>query len=169
MKTLSQLVVACEADLDVDLLPCGEPPSEKPLEILADGLPLTGRIKPSVSNPLGKIGFDRQALLAYMDKSLESKRNHLREEWLTLSYLLLGKANAMALTVTKKDFGRLVQILTSAGIAHDKVFPKVNDVGVSNLVVNMFKGLPNDKVLRVIGGAPVPKGEPLEGKPLDTM
>jgi hypothetical protein len=150
--------------------PLGEnlSPTEEPLGSLdTGGLPLTGRKKPSVSNPLGKEGFDRQALKAYVVKPLEDKRNHLRDEWLTLAYLLLGKANSLALTCTKKDYGRLVQILTSAGIAHDKVFPKVNDPATGTLVFNMFKSLPTEKVLRVIGGSPIPSGEPLEGKPLE--
>ncbi len=109
----------------------------------------------------------RKGFLAYRAKPLQEKREYLKDQWLDVTYLLLQKASSLACTVQKKDFGRLVQILTSAGIAHDKVFPKVNDPSVSNLVVNMFKGLPTEKVLRVIGGAPTPSGETLEGKPLE--
>ena len=143
------------------------PPSEEPLG--CEGVEEIGQIprgKPSKKQPLGRVVFDAKGLTLYNAKGLEDKREYLKNQWLTLTYLLLGKANAMAQTVQKKDFGRLVQILTSAGIAHDKVFPKVNDPSVSNLVVNMFKGLPSDKVLRVIGGVPQPSERPLEGKPL---
>ena len=170
MKTLSELAESLQVGLSDQLLF----PTEEPLEIHpeAEGLDeLEGipRGKPSKGQPLGRIVFDKVGFAKYRANPLETKREYLKNQWLDLTYLLLGKATALAMTVQKKDFGRLVQILTSAGIAHDKVFPKVHDASVGNLVVNMFKGLPTDKVLRVIGGAPVPSGEPLEGKPLGTM
>lgn len=147
--------------LGINLTPNEEPLDSEAVEE-AGGIP---RGKPSKKQPLGRVVFDAKGLSLYNAKPLEDKREYLKNQWLTLTYLLLGKANAMAQSVQKKDFGRLVQILTSAGIAHDKVFPKVNDPSVSHLVVNMFKGLPTDKVLRVIGGIPSPQ-LPLEGKPL---
>ena len=143
-------------------------PSDEPLDSVDDDEEaLPGRGKPSAKFTQGRVAFDRKGFTQYRAQSIDSKREYLKEQWLDLTYLLLLKASSMAQTVQKKDFGRLVQILTSAGIAHDKVFPKVNDPSVSNLVVNMFKGLPNDKVLRVIGGAPVPTGDYLGGKPLE--
>lgn len=165
MNTLSEMVIVHEGELGISLLPKDEPLETKTSESLVE-IPHLGRGKPTKAQPLGREVFDRQGFLAYRAKPLNDKREYLKDQWLDLTYLLLLKASSMACTVQKKDFGRLVQILTSAGIAHDKVFPKVNDPSVSNLVVNMFKGLPNDKVLRVIGGAPCPSGEPLEGEPL---
>ena len=147
-------------------------PSEQPLEREEDETPdeigIPGRGKITKAQPLGRQVFDRVGFKAYRAQPIDSKREYLKTQWLDLTYLLLGKATSMALTVQKKDFGRLVQILTSAGIAHDKVFPKVNDPSVSNLVVNMFKGLPTDKVLRVIGDIPTPRGHEnaLSGEPL---
>lgn len=140
-------------------LPLGE-------EILArSGIPHRG--KPSKKHPLGREVFDTKGLVEYKAKSLELKRDILKNQWLDLSYVLLGKANSIAPTLLKKDYGRLVQLLTSAGIAYDKVFPKAEVSSVSNLVVNMFKSLPNDKVLRVIGSSPTPIGLPVEEKPLE--
>lgn len=140
-------------------LPLGE-------EILrGQGIPNRG--KPSKKHPLGREVFDTKGLIEYKAKPLESKRDILKNQWLDLSYVLLGKANSIAPTLLKKDYGRLVQLLTSAGIAYDKVFPKAEQSSVSNLVVNMFKSLPNDKVLRVIGSSPTPSERSVEGKPLE--
>jgi len=75
--------------------------------------------------------------------------------------LVLGKAKLLSMSLAKKDYGRLVQLLTASGIAWDKVFPKVDSVQGNNLVLNLFNGLPKDKVVRVIGEVPIPKGEPL--------
>ena len=147
--------------LGINLTPSEEPLGDEGSE--EEGL--SGRGKPSSKFTLGRVAFDRKGFSQYQAETIDNKREYLKNQWLDLTYILLGKATTMAQSVQKKDFGRLVQILTSAGIAHDKVFPKVNDPSVSNLVVNMFKGLPNDKVLRVIGGIPSPQ-LPLEGKPL---
>lgn len=178
MNTLKELQAEFSEELSNNL-----PLSEQPLDSDDDETPkaigIPGRGKPTKDQPLGRQVFDREGFAKYRAQPIDNKREYLKTQWLDLTYLLLGKATSMALTVQKKDFGRLVQILTSAGIAHDKVFPKVNDPSVSNLVVNMFKGLPNDKVLRVIGGAPVPTGDyvvgellsdklPPSGVPLDT-
>lgn len=146
-------------------------PSEKPLGVENEEEPLAGRGIPSEKFPQGRVAFDRKGFTLYQGQPIDSKREYLKNQWLDLTYLLLGKATTLAQTVTKKDFGRLVQILTSAGIAHDKVFPKVIDPSVNHLVVNMFKGLPSEKVLRVIGEIPSPQipleGNSLEGKPLE--
>lgn len=168
MKTLKELAEDLQPGLGENLFPTGEPLEGEQAEGVPEEFQGIPRGKPTKGQPLGRVVFDKKGFAQYRANPLESKREHLKNQWLDLTYLLLGKATAMAMTVQKKDFGRLVQILTSAGIAHDKVFPKVNDPSVSNLVVNMFKGLPNDKVLRVIGGAPVPSELPLGGKPLVT-
>jgi hypothetical protein len=112
--------------------------------------------------PPSAVPFDSKGYTQYQRKSLESKREYLKNEWLDVTYLSLAKAKLLARSVTKKDFGRLVQILTSAGIAYDKVFPKDSPL-VGNMVVNLFKGLPQEKVLRVLG----PSVQPCEGKPLE--
>ncbi len=166
MNTLKELTEEFKDELGNNL-PTSEQPLDSEEDETPDAIGIPGRGKPTKAQPLGRQVFDRVGFAKYRAESIDSKREYLKTQWLDLTYLLLGKATSMALTVQKKDFGRLVQILTSAGIAHDKVFPKVNDPSVNNLVVNMFKGLPNDKVLRVIGGAPIPSSDSLEGKPLE--
>jgi hypothetical protein len=145
--------------------------NESPLsQVEREGSGLPSRGKPSPKYPLGREVFDRKGFAQYQAQPLESKREILRKQWADLAYLLLSKATSFAATVTKKDYGRLVQILTSAGISMDKVFPKDLPSSVNNLVVNMFKGLPNERVLRVIGSAPLPSQEPLRDNPsADTL
>jgi hypothetical protein len=167
VNTLKELTEEFKEELGNSLTP-----SEEPLDTEGeDEEALPGRGKPSAKFTQGRVAFDRKGFSEYRAQPIDNKREYLKTQWLDLTYLLLLKASTMAQTVQKKDFGRLVQILTSAGIAHDKVFPKVNDPSVSNLVVNMFKGLPSDRVLKVIGGIPSPQipleGNALEGKPLE--
>lgn len=144
-----------------------EPTKEDPLDEhdggTPGGLPLVARGKPSVKNPLGKVAFDTKGLRLFQAKPLETKREILRAQWSGLAYILLSKATAIAQGVSKKDFGRLMQLVTTAGISYDKVFPKVENPSVGNLVVNLFKGLPSEKVLGVLGGSPTPRGEHVEG------
>ena len=127
------------------------------------GKVLVSRGKPSSKHPLGRVAFNTRGLTVFQSKPLESKRDILRDQWASLAYVLLGKANAISQSVTKKDFGRLMQLVTTAGISYDKVFPKVENPSVGNLVVNLFKGLPSEKVLGVLGAAPTPKGEHVDG------
>jgi len=75
--------------------------------------------------------------------------------------MVLSQANSLCMSLSKKDYGKLVQLLTSAGIAHDKVFPKVETPSNASLVLNLFNGLPTDKVLRVIGQGVDPTDEPV--------
>lgn len=124
------------------------------------------RGKLPLRNASGRPSFDTKGFAQYLDKPLSDKKKLLTEQWAQLAYILLGKATSVAMGVTKKDFGRLMQIVTTAGIAHDKLFPKGLDVS-GNLVFNLFQGLPNDKVLRVLGDVPVPSERPLDSIPLD--
>ncbi len=141
------------------------PPDETPMGDTVGALEIA-RGKPSVKHPQGRQVFDRKGLSVYNAKPLESKRETLKTYWAELAYILVSKAASMSVGITKKDYGRLMQLVTTAGIAHDKVFPKDLPSPVSNLVVNMFKGLPSDKVLRVIGQAPIPTEKPLDDTPL---
>ena len=145
-----------------------EPLEVEPLEVESlgetpGGLPLIARGTPSRKHPLGKVIFDKKGLLQFQSKPLESKREILRQQWAGLAYILLSKAIAFSQSAAKKDYGRLVQLATSAGISYDKVFPKLENPGMGSLVVNLFKGLPSEKVLAVLGDAPSPKGEYLDG------
>ncbi len=114
------------------------------------------RGKPDLKNPLGKVAFDRAELAAFQAKPLETKRDILRAQWVSLAHMLLAQAGSLAMCLPKKDFGRMVQLLTSSGIAYDKVFPKVETLSTGNLVLNLFNGLPKDNVVRVIGAVDPP-------------
>jgi len=150
------------AELGKSLLPTEQPLDSGELVDAPEAIALPSRGKPSQKQPLGRQVFDRKAFAQYQAQPLESKREYLKQQWLDVAYLCLGKGASLALTLGKKDYGRLVQILTSAGIAYDKVFPKGDTLSV-NLAVNMFKGLPQEKVLRVLGPTAIPCG----GKPLE--
>lgn len=106
--------------------------------------------------PPSRTPFDTKGFNGYKAQPLDSKRETLRQKWLNVSYLVLDRAEPMARTLAKKDFGRMVQLLMSAGIAYDKVFPKVDAVANVNAVFNLFAGLPSSRVCNVVGRSPVP-------------
>lgn len=109
--------------------------------------------------PPSKVKFDHLGYATYQAQPLDSKREYLRQQWLDVSYLALGKAKQLAMSLAKKDYGRLVQLLTSAGIAYDKVFPKVDTAQGNTLVFNLFKGLSTEKLLKVVGQVELPRVE----------
>lgn len=106
--------------------------------------------------PPSRTPFDTKGFNGYKAQPLDSKRETLRQKWLNVSYLVLDRAEPMARTLAKKDFGRMVQLLMSAGIAYDKVFPKVDAVANVNAVFNLFAGLPSSRICNVVGSSPVP-------------
>ena len=108
--------------------------------------------------PPTAVPFPTSEYLEYQRKPLESKREYLKQQWLDIAFMVLWRGKLFARSVTKKDFGKLVQLLMAAGISWDKVFPKDIPVPQTNLVLNLFNGLPKDKVVRVIGEVPTPKG-----------
>lgn len=135
------------------------------VEPLSTGRSVVGTVqeKPPRAKPLApsKEPFDTKGYLAFQHKSLESKREYLKREWLDIAYLTLYRGKLFARSVTKKDFGKLVQLLMAAGISWDKVFPKVDNTSGINVALNLFNGLPTEKVVRVIGEVPVPTTTPL--------
>lgn len=126
------------------------------------------RGKATSFNPLGKIAFDRKGFEAFQRKPMESKREVLKQQWLSIAHMVLSQATALCMSLPKKDYGKLVQLLTSAGISYDKVFPKVDSVQGNNLVLNLFNGLPKDRVVRVIGEVAQPSDVPLDSNTLPT-
>jgi hypothetical protein len=155
-ETLSELDVGEGKPLGV---------SKTKQELRAQGLDITGKPLPPT-----KVAFDHNGYQVFQRKSLESKREYLKQQWLNVGYLTLSKAELFSRSVTKKDFGKLVQILMSAGISWDKVFPKVDTGSGNSLVLNLFNGLPKDDTLRVIADIPtpsekvIPTGKPLGGQ-----
>ncbi len=106
------------------------------------------------SLPPSHVPFDKVAYGEFQRKPLDRKRDYLRDQWLDVAYITLGKAKLFAQSVTKKDYGKLVQLLMASGISWDKVFPKDVASVQLNLVQNLFNGLPQGKVIEVIGGTP---------------
>lgn len=131
-------------------------------EIPLDSGELAESIDPEVLNSKGKrvpptaVPFDLSGYTGYQRKPLNDKRDYLKQQWLDVAYMVLWRAKLFARSASKKDYGKLVQLLMSAGIAYDKVFPKVESPNTTNLVLNLFNGLPVDKVTRVIGQVELP-------------
>src|SRR6185503_10344067 len=141
----------------VDLLGVNEAPSTIPLvSDNSDTVAKKPRGKPGHYIPPSKQPLDRESYRAFQAQSIEKKREYLKQQWLDVAYLVLGKAKLLSMSLAKKDYGRLVQLLTASGIAWDKVFPKIEGIQGNNLVLNLFNGLPKDKVVRVIGEVPQP-------------
>lgn len=104
--------------------------------------------------PFGLPKNDKQALIAYTKQSKQKQREILGEQWAALAYSLVERANLYAPFITKKDFGRLQQLITTAGIAYDKVCPKdIVHSNTANLMVNLFHGLDTKQLAQVVGTA----------------
>ena len=112
--------------------------------------------------PPSKEPFDTKGYLAFQSKTLDNKREYLKQQWLDMAYITLYRGKLFARSVTKKDYGKLVQLLMAAGISWDKAFPKGESLGVNNLTLNLFNGLPREKLTKVIGDVPLPSEKPLD-------
>lgn len=99
----------------------------------------------------GRPAFDSKAQAVFAAQPLEKKAEVLKRQWANIGYILLCQGERFAQSVTKKDFGRLMQLLSSAGIAYDKVVPKGEVLG--SLTFNLFKGLDNTKLQAVLGNS----------------
>lgn len=113
--------------------------------------PVTGRKLSDKSKKTlgGRPAFNDKAHAVFTAQPIEKKAEILRRQWANIGYILLCQGERFAQSVTKKDYGRLMQLLSSAGIAYDKVVPKGEVLG--SLTFNLFKGLDNHKVSAVLG------------------
>jgi hypothetical protein len=91
------------------------------------------------------------SLPTFQAQPIETQQQTLKREWSNLAYVLVERANIYARTITKKDFGRLMQLVTTAGIAVDKVLPKHSATAQGNLIVNMFGSLDTKRLAGVLG------------------
>jgi hypothetical protein len=108
------------------------------------------KTKPSDKRTLGgRPAFNTKQHEAFTAQPLERKAEILKRQWANIGYILLCQGERFAQSVTKKDYGRLMQLLSSAGIAYDKVVPKGEIQG--NLVFNLFNGLDRNKLQGVLG------------------
>lgn len=108
--------------------------------------------KPSVTNKKtlgGRPAFDHKVQAAFAAQPIEKKAEVLKRQWANIAYILLCQGERFAQSVTKKDYGRLMQLLSSAGIAYDKVVPKGEVPG--SLTFNLFKGLDSNTLSAVLG------------------
>lgn len=97
----------------------------------------------------GRPAFDSKKQALFASQPIERKAEVLKRQWANIGYILLCQAERFAQSVTKKDYGRLMQLLSSAGIAYDKVVPKGEVLG--SLTFNLFKGLEPSKLSAVLG------------------
>lgn len=111
---------------------------------------LTGRQRGKLNLPsnAARIRIDD---VSYMAQPAEKRKEIAKREWERLAYVLLGRANNYAQHITKKDFGRLMQLATTAGIAFDKYMPKEDRALQGNLIVNMFGSLDSNRLGGVVG------------------
>ena len=112
---------------------------------------LAVRIPPKASKKTlgGRPAFDSKRHAQFASQPLEKKAEVLRKQWANIGYILLSQAERFSQSVTKKDYGRLMQLLSSAGIAYDKVVPKGESMG--NIQFNLFNGLDKSKLAGVLG------------------
>lgn len=106
----------------------------------------------AIKAKIGRPAFDHAGLASFKPKPLSRKAEILRDKWANICYALLVQGERFARSVSKKDYGRLMQLLSSAGISYDKVVPKGEHLG-GNLTVNLFKGLPSGDLQRVLSGS----------------
>lgn len=101
----------------------------------------------------GRPAFNTKQHAAFTAQPLEKKAEILKRQWANIGYILLCQAERFSQSVTKKDYGRLMQLLSSAGIAYDKVVPKGELAG--SLTFNLFNGLDKSKLQSVLGQSQV--------------
>ena len=101
----------------------------------------------------GRPAFNTKQHAAFTAQPLEKKAEILKRQWANIGYILLCQGERFAQSVTKKDYGRLMQLLSSAGIAYDKVVPKGELAG--SLTFNLFNGLDKSKLQSVLGQSQV--------------
>jgi len=99
---------------------------------------------------LGRPEFDRSALDEFKGLPHEAKRAALKQTWAEVAFVLASRAKRFGMTVSTKDFGRLQQLVTSAGIAVDKVIPKTETAHAGNIVLNLFGSVGADKMLAMV-------------------
>lgn len=124
-------------------------------------LPDNGEIKAHPHNrattkppkSLGRPEFDTSSLAQFQVKPQDKQKDDLKAAWADAAYILSERLKRFAMTVSRKDFGRLQQLVTSAGIAYDKVFPKGESTGAvinGNIMFNLFGSLGGEKVMRIL-------------------
>jgi len=122
---------------------------EKAEETSLPGLPDRPKGRPPAF-PLGRPEFNKQLLEEFKSLPHEGRRAKLKQSWAEIAFILAERAKRFGMTVSTKDFGRLQQLVISAGIAVDKVIPKTETTPVGNIVLNLFGSIGADKMLSMV-------------------
>lgn len=138
------------------------------------GDPLPAPRKPVPPRSLGRPEFDKEGLTEFQALPPDKQKEELKASWADAAYILAERLKRFSMTVSRKDFGRLQQLATSAGVAYDKVIPKGESQNLNltqNVMFNLFGSLGGDKIMRILM-PPVPKplkelenGHPGEDRP----
>jgi len=135
--------------------------------VMADP-PLATPKKSSPPRSLGRPEFDTKGLIEFQAKPLQEQKETLKASWADAAYVLAERLKRFSMSVSRKDFGRLQQLATSAGVAYDKVFPKGEQQPLAvhgNVMFNLFGSLGGDKIMSILTPQiPQPK-EPINVTP----
>lgn len=103
----------------------------------------------------GRPKWSEEQYKAWQSKPLVTKGEFLRNQWADVAYMTLAHAERLGKSLTKKDYNAFLRLLTSAGIAYDKVAPKQQPL----LQFNLFNGLDQARLRQVVGldGAEMPQ------------
>src|SRR5688572_25189279 len=152
------------ADTLTELLTQNTPASNG--EIMVE-VPQSVKSRPPKS--LGRPEFDRSALEGFQAKPPSEQKEVLKTEWADLAFILAERAKRFSMTVSRKDFGRLQQLTTTAGIAYDKIFPKGDPAsGVAihgNVMFNLFGNLGQEKINRILTPMAIPTVKEIPHEP----
>jgi len=103
------------------------------------------------SNPIGRTSYDLQAHHDFMKLPYEKRVEAIKEQWGEVAYVLVTRVKRLAMAgKVDENTGKLAQIATSAGIAHDKFMPKTQTLTPKNLIVQLFGTLPKESLMKVI-------------------
>ena len=115
--------------------------------------PLATPKRPAPPRSLGRPEFDTKALTEFQAKPPSLQKEELKASWADAAYILAERLKRFSMSVSRKDFGRLQQLATSAGVAYDKVIPKGEGSNIAiqgNVMFNLFGNLGGDKVMRIL-------------------
>ncbi len=116
-------------------------------------LPVITTKRPAPPRSLGRPEFDKEGLEEFQVKPLDKQKETLKASWADAAYILAERLKRFSMTVSRKDFGRLQQLATSAGVAFDKVFPKGEQQSLAvhgNVMFNLFGSLGGDKIMKIL-------------------
>jgi len=138
---------------------------DKPIEVpVSEVIIPRQRFRGDTPGP-GRPAFDQATLQEFDLGTLEQKKAKVDQKWAAAAYILAERARRFGLTVTKADFGRLQQLVTSAGIARDKIWakPEAETPAIqNNFLVALFGSIGMDTMLSTVMNKTPDLGEVIE-------